>query len=298
MGYSIGSWNLRTFTGNEEKRDIDMIANIIFSENFHIVALQEIMSTKNIMGSQVLESLKKRLPGWDGSIGNFYSRRYGFNVEDYGFGFLWNSRFFQKAPDEGRITDFERFGSVGQISRDPVYMRFIPKNGPFIEIRLINVHIEYRSNSAQDKQKRIEEFKHITGQIHNSINTHRYGNFRPAYTIVMGDYNLTAVICQINEGKDSVFYAQTKQGDETTISKNGYANDYDHFSYNEERFAGIHIKMQRIDSVRKYMNNDFEKHKKMLSDHVPIKLEFELNTRKSSVYAGIYSEDSTNKSEE
>ena len=58
----------------------------------------------------------------------------------------------------------------------------------------------------------------------------------------------------------------------------GYANDYDHFSYNVniERNREVYLNYQRIDAVNKYYNGDFKSYHKNVSDHVPIKMEIEL----------------------
>ena len=82
----------------------------------------------------------------------------------------------------------------------------------------------------------------------------------------------------------------TVQGEFTTLKKppnnnseqevflGGYANDYDHFSYNVdiENIRKVMLNCQRIDAVNNYYNGDFKSYHKNVSDHVPIKLEIEL----------------------
>ena len=53
----------------------------------------------------------------------------------------------------------------------------------------------------------------------------------------------------------------------------GYVHDYDHFSYEEAQFEGVHINAKRIDAVRKYCCDDFEAYHKKVSDHIPIMME-------------------------
>ena len=55
----------------------------------------------------------------------------------------------------------------------------------------------------------------------------------------------------------------------------GYAHDYDHFSFEEKQFEGLMMNARRIDAVRKYCNDDFEKYSKTVSDHIPIMMEIE-----------------------
>ncbi len=62
----------------------------------------------------------------------------------------------------------------------------------------------------------------------------------------------------------------------TELESRGYAHDYDHFSYEESQFEGIKMKVRRVDAVRKYCGDDFEKYLKTVSDHIPIMMEIEL----------------------
>lgn len=60
------------------------------------------------------------------------------------------------------------------------------------------------------------------------------------------------------------------------MESRGYAHDYDHFSYEEEQFKNVRVYVKRIDAVRDYCNDDFEKYLKTVSDHIPILMEIEL----------------------
>ena len=66
--------------------------------------------------------------GWDSSQGNtFKGNRQAFSAQDYGFGFLWNAELVDTCPDIEWWGSFKLFDSLGKISREPVFMRFIPK---------------------------------------------------------------------------------------------------------------------------------------------------------------------------
>lgn len=60
------------------------------------------------------------------------------------------------------------------------------------------------------------------------------------------------------------------------LESRGYAHDYDHFSYEESQFEGVRMKARRVDAVRKYCGDDFEKYLKTVSDHIPVMMEIEL----------------------
>jgi endonuclease/exonuclease/phosphatase family metal-dependent hydrolase len=269
MSYIIGSFNTHEFTG-VGKHDIGILADIILSERFDIVALQEVFRPG------ALDLLKRRLPGWEGCHGRPGNDRAG----DFGFGFLWNTRRIRECSKDSQPIIFSQYKSNLKMRRNPFYGRFTPNGlpgGAFFEIRLVDVHLWWGSqNNPDDINQRNEEFRLITNEIHNYINTHRYGDNMPAYTIILGDYNLLCFWCWQNEKPNQTVI--TKQEEKTTLSsKDGFANDYDHFSYDENRFIGTTARIERVNSVQKYCQNDFEKHKEKVSDHVPIKLELILN---------------------
>jgi len=222
--------------------------------------------------------LQRRLLDWDACHERPAPGRFG----DFGFSFLWNTKRVKESSRDGKPSIIDFRGPY--LTRRPLLGRFSPSDLPgglFFEIRLINVHLRpvpsQNGSDGYDKSKLIEEFKLVTGEIYDYLSNHRYGNFMPAYTIVLGDYNLSAVICQAHEFDTITRYVQTKQEEKTTMSAKGYAKDLDHFSYDVKRFAGIGVKIQRVDSVNKFMRGDFEWHMEKVSNHVPIKFEFGLN---------------------
>jgi endonuclease/exonuclease/phosphatase family metal-dependent hydrolase len=270
VGYTIGSFNTCRFTG-VGRHDIAILADIILLERFDIVALQEVFRP------EALNLLKRRLPGWEACHG----RPGNGHACDFGFGFLWNTKRIRECSKDSRPIIFEQYKSNIRMQRNPFYGRFTPSGlpgGAFFEIRLIDVHLWWGSNSGQnDIKQRNEEYKLITNEIHNSINNHRYGDNMPAYTIILGDYNIVCFWCNQNNTPNQT--VKTRQEEKTTLStdKPSFANDYDHFSYDENRFSGTNVMIERIDSVSKYCQNDFKKHRDKVSDHVPIKLELVLN---------------------
>ena len=270
MGYIIGSFNTCRFTGTG-KHDIGILSDIILSERFDIIALQEVFRP------EALNLLKKRLPGWECSHG----RPGNGPACDFGFGFLWNTKRIRECSKDSQPIIFEQYKSNIRMRRNPFYGRFAPSGllgGAFFEIRLIDIHLWCGSKSSpQDIFQRNEEYKLVTNEIHNYINTRRYGDNMPAYTIILGDYNLFCLYCDQNDNQNQT--VKTKQNEKTTLSTDNesFANDYDHFSYDENRFVGTSINVERIDTVSKYCYNNFEKHREKVSDHIPIKLELVLN---------------------
>lgn len=202
----------------------------------------------------------------------------------------------------------------GQASliRNPLFGRFTPLSCPECEFRLINAHIMYnrsviheelnpRTNELPDPEMRRNEHRILARALYPTIADKVYGNGLPSYTILMGDYNLNLI--GSNAGgpyispQDEVFLLpggarvkciRTVQEKKTTLKRppqddsapdpnaNDYwANNYDHFTYDVNRFEGIGVHTDRVNSVGVYCK-DYVEHRKVISDHVPIIIDIDL----------------------
>jgi endonuclease/exonuclease/phosphatase family metal-dependent hydrolase len=268
------------FTG-VGKHDIGKLADIFLTEHFDIIALQEVFRP------EAVDILLKRLPGWKGSHGRPSLDKAG----DYGFAFLWNPNRVKECSKNGCPIIFEQYKTQNiRMRRNPLYGRFTPSGligGSFFEIRLIDVHLWWGSQSGPpDINQRDKEYELITGEIHDYINTHRYGNFKPAYTIILGDFNMVSFWCHAKEQQTDKNNVRTHQEEKTTISGNNdsFANDYDHFAFDDNRFNATTTIIERVDSVQKYCRNNFEVHRAEISDHIPIKMELVLKKGNTNVF--------------
>ena len=276
MGFVIGSWNIREFTGERERQDIAKIADIIKKEQFDIIALQEV---KKVAG---ITSLKGML----GSHWSFYCDWLDPNISrtaNYGLGFLWNTIKMRECS-ESHPSRVELHKRHMEFERDPLCGKFTPIRLPLFEIRLINVHLCSSTYGINNNiKKRIEEFNSVSGHIYEQISIERYRrtkreeHFKQACTVILGDYNLTLKQCE-NHQMLGLYHADTYQKEGTHIPNEplAYGNDLDHFGYNERMNPGVSFVYERVDTVNKYMGGDFEKHRGELSDHVPIKLKLTL----------------------
>lgn len=316
MGYKLGSFNMYKFqayrSDDKIKKDLDTIASIISSEKFDIVAMQEIFDVTPM--NMILNRLGKR---WKGAWAKPNSRSVQA-AEGYAFIWNTDRIMLAesitasgKRVYQPRIYQQYRLDKKqGQreLVRDPFYGRFKPKNEN-LEIRIVNTHIMFSNGNSDEEDEdrffqlndvamRRNEFEVLVRNILAKENTWRYGNNLAAYTILMGDYNLNLnrewtsgpylqEVVEIDDGRYT-YKIRTVQDQLTTVKNRlrlnpdeparGYANNYDHFSYDEERFADLHPKVKRVDTVRKYCGDDFEKHKKEISDHVPISIEIDLKS--------------------
>ena len=311
MAYRIGSFNMYKFQANrsdeEIHKDIDKIAEIIRQEKFDILALQEIFSE-----TAMKNLLAKLGSSWKGS---WDSPRSTSAQAAEGYAFIWDSKRIELAKSitvEGERTYYPRIYNQYRVDRargqrslirNPYYARFHPLH-TFFEIRLINIHIMYSKNrngaenSLGDAKMRKNELDIIVKSIYGKEADKRYGNNMPAYTVILGDYNLNLkesgaqwpyveeIIRVEEDGR--VKQIRTVQEQLTTLKQpdtsekkdlaNQYANNYDHFSYDEQRFDGVSLLPGRIDTLEKYMQGDLEKHRKTISDHVPIVLQLEMRS--------------------
>lgn len=296
MAYRIGSFNCLNF-GLGESKDVQKIVDIINEENFDIVALQE------LKGKKALDRLLKYMSSskWDGIADD--------TVNDYAF--IWNKNRIKLAETnyKERIKKYEpriykqykidrKLGQT-DLKREPYYARFYPIGGgsPFIEIRIINCHIRFSKNANEEFDfgaiaLRRNEFDVLTKAIYSKEADKRYGDNRPAYTIMLGDYNLNspssqavgAYLIESFEMQDNGIVKRivTKQNELTTLKKqieesgNNYANNYDHFTFDENRFADVAMEFSKVDAVNKYSDGDFEAYSKTVSDHVPILMELKI----------------------
>ncbi len=263
MGYTfvIGSFNTQFLNYNTSKcPKIDCVASIIASEYFDLVALQEVCR------EEALSELCSKLPGkWEYDYSNPPAQKYGR-------AYVWNADRLKVIKPPFIRTDYHVNEKHVRLKREPYYARFTPDGlgGPAIEIRLINLHLE-------PTMKSISELEYLTVSEEILPKFSKYIEidddfYMPAYTISLGDYNLTVHKCNSISEQNEVHAVQYLP---TTVSSkfDRYTdNDLDHFSYISSDFEGFGIEVERIDAVQKYCDGDFSKYRDCVSDHVPIKI--------------------------
>lgn len=261
MNYRIGSFNCLNF-GLGYNKNVQVFADIIYEENLDVIALQEIKRP------EAVEMILKRLPNyWKGCHDS-----YGENASPNDYAYIWNTRRLRECSKDESPEVFSNV-KCDNLIRKPYYGRFSPAGlpgGAFFEFRLIDTHLYYGSSKTIDTSRRIDEFLTLANEVFTRINKKRYGNNMPSYTIMLGDYNMTLAWCERQNIENQNI--QTFQHELTTLSskENSFSSNYDHFTYDTVSFSSISAKVSRINSVEKYCGNDYEKHRKEISDHVPI----------------------------
>lgn len=310
--YVIGSFNLRDFNfsnynekDNEKlSRDFNKISDIILTEKFDVVALQEINAELPL---KYLVSILNRYK----SIVQEYEYVYGTNMpfqrgrkDPERYGFIWNNKRLRllNVKRNNNPGYYENAGTK-DLLRPPYYARFTARGmlgGSNFELRLVNTHI----HDASSEKDRLEEFNILVKQVLPRICEHQElsvdEEFMPAYTFLLGDYNLA-----LNKSERAIYKIEkitrtnytgrnkeyiTVQEEKTSLrTVNGqtsidecYSNNYDHFTYDINLEEKLVLIPQRVEALNKYMiesktpEEKLNSYRMKVSDHVPIKLEVDL----------------------
>lgn len=180
---------------------------------------------------------------------------------------------------------------------------------PIIELRLINAHIRYSrgkdgealQGTVSEGVLRNNELETLIKYIYYNVSDKEYGardgegSPRNSFTILLGDYNLNLSdssakspyirkfieSCSIGSKKTEKGEKQidTVQCHLSTLKKplenqeqhtNIFSNNYDHFSYDKNKFSEVSHSEILINTVEKYCNGDLNEYYKKVSDHVLI----------------------------
>lgn len=324
MSYIIGSFNLlkMDFKSNEEtKKNFDKIANIIREEKFDVIALQEIIAE-----IAVKEIVKRLGPMYWDYVFKPSTITVSKDAQREGYAFLWKKKRLRlvdadsavEIKDEYRIKRNSTGAYIhqGSLVRPPLVVRLTPQGllgGSNFEIRLINTHIAFNSpinciDKYGDADLRRMELKTLSEEVYRRVSSKRYGTNLPAYTILMGDYNLCLAGCGTPVVDEIIDITETRklktvQREKTSLKQtvttyntsdlnlehdtdvknendiSSYSQNYDHFSYELTLDDKMRLTASRVEALGKYYGNDLELYRKEVSDHVPIKLIMDLKTR-------------------
>lgn len=319
MSYKIGSFNMCNCNFRSDKetaKSFKMIAEIIDKENFDIVAMQEVLS-ENVLKDKLAHLLPNGKKNWkyrwiqpvQHTAGGMGDKR------GEGYAYLWNANKIDLVHSEDEDSGTKISEPViwsqysgrkyQKIKREPYYARFSPNGlsgGSFFELRLINTHILFGKNTGE----RLAEFQRLVENVYVNIANRRYGNNMPAYTILLGDYNLTTAQLQSKDSLtvEKIFIGDNRderikrtimtvqdlpstinriQKEDGSYSSTGYTtNDYDHFSFTKDMNEAMSLIPSRIDAVGKYYTDKeepFTEYRREVSDHVPVALTINLKKR-------------------
>lgn len=236
-----------------------------------------------------------------------------------GYSFLWNSEKLELLRDENdrliypsifRNYKTDYGDGAWRLIRDPLYGRFKLK-GTKVELRLITTHIAFGKPSVGNTKEgydydkgaialRQHEFSVLAGSVYSRISDYRADvNVTVPYTVILGDYNLNlrssgadhafvdAVAFFDSTGRQTAAPVAdaraiyTVQDEMTTLGKDQYSNNYDHFSF-DDRVKGVVVGIGRIDAVHSQEKPEDQTEEEKfagfyrdVSDHVPIILDID-----------------------
>lgn len=324
MSYVIGSFNMLKMdlkSNDETKKNFDNIAKIIKREGFDVVALQEVIS------EYAIKHLVKYLGEmkWD-YIFRPSTITVSKDTQKEGYAFLWKKNKFNLVDADSAVETKDEYrirrNGLGQyihknsLVRPPLVIRLSTADilgSSNFELRLINTHIAFNSpvncvDKYSDSDLRKMELQTLSEEVYRRVSSKRYGTNLPAYTFLLGDYNLclagggSPIVDEIIDitnkrklktvQKEKTSLKQTKhtyvtddlnsEKDTDIKTENGvenYSKNYDHFSYEVDLDDRLSLTATRVEALGKYYDNDLELFRKEISDHVPIKLVLNLKRR-------------------
>lgn len=202
-------------------------------------------------------------------------------------------------PLIGRFTFKD--GQYGELRIINTHIRFSQKKTREQEDPNYPIGDGDRDSSELEKNQRRIEYYQLCQKVYSRFATRIFGSddvespANNAYTIMVGDYNLNLnrkwtkspyiieekiildeeykgkkVIIQTFQEGLTTLKRITEQNEKEYNNKPKYVNNYDHATYDINRFQGIEINVGKVDAVRLYKNGDFAYFRKNVSDHIPI----------------------------
>lgn len=206
-----------------------------------------------------------------------------------------------------------------RLIRDPLYARLILREKKSAELRILVAHLIYGkptintlddSFSIEDSAvaMRRKEFNTLAGKIYYRVSKdNAVPECTQAYTLLLGDYNLNLESSPAKgayvpsnayeQGLAVAFYDDygnmvdadsakikiyTSQSELSTLKSDEpqYANNYDHFSFNDTVKRQI-PDLKKIRALHEFVgdaddHDAFDKYKETVSDHVPIIIELNI----------------------
>lgn len=296
MSIRICSFNLHNAGQNAKEEKLKKIAEVIAKEDIDIAAFQEVFCPQT--GMVEPQSFAPPLSVILRHLG-FYWKGY-FDAPKQasdareGYAFLWNTQkvdlaktrlsngmeriFFPRIVNQYRLkTENQQIALI----RNPLFGRFFPKDGQFVEFRLINTHIRFSKTAGINSDNtdivlpseicmRQNEFAVLTRTIYPKLSDKIYGkdecgDSRPSYTIMLGDYNLNLKrswttfpyipeeIVEIAENgmENKTKVIQTFQEGLTTLKRvpEGHEEEYKHMQKYANNFDHVTYDTRRFSGI-------------------------------------------------
>ncbi|TKC57564.1 endonuclease [Pedobacter hiemivivus] len=248
---TLGSWNIQNFGKSKNDDELAYIAKVV--NKFDVIAIQEVVAGYG--GSQAVARLADELnrmgSKWDYVISNPTSSPTGSSKERYAF--VWNT---SKVKKNGTAWLEETYGLM--IDREPYYCRFTVGRKTFT---VANFHAVPKSKQPETE---IKYFKFLP-------------DLYPGDNLIFcGDFNLPQSHSVFNPlwktGHTSAFKGQKTSLKQKCVNGNCLASEYDNFYF---KASGINV--LRTGIVHFYQDFEDLRTARLISDHVPIYMQFSLD---------------------
>ncbi|MFE3849454.1 endonuclease/exonuclease/phosphatase family protein [Flavobacterium sp. LB3P45] len=246
----IVSWNLENFGKSKSEETITYIANSL--KNYDLIAIQEVVAGYG--GAQavarLIDELNRRGAKWDYVISDPTSST-AYKTERYAF--IWKTSKLKKI---GRAWLEKKYNL--EIDREPYFCTFQYKNKQFT---VANFHAITKNRQPETE---IKYFKYLPAEY-------------PTLNLIFaGDFNCPQSHTVFNPLK-KMGYQSILVNQKTSLKKeckNGQclASEFDNMYFNISRITTINSGV-----ISFYKNFRSLKEARIISDHIPIWLEFSLN---------------------
>jgi deoxyribonuclease-1-like protein len=247
---SLCSWNLKDLGKSKSDSEIEFIANTI--KSFDVIAIQEVVAGYG--GPQAVarlhSALNRKGTSWDYVISDPTSSS-AYKTERYAF--IWKTTKLRKVGDAWLEKKYHL-----EIDREPFYIT-LDANGK--HFTLVNFHAITKS---MQPEKEIKYFKFLPA-AYSDLNL-----------IFAGDFNVPA--------SHTVFYPLRKMGyssgltgQKTSLKQTCLDNDCLSSEFDNFYFAQARVKSHKSGIIPFYKEFADHGEARLISDHVPVFLEFSLN---------------------
>ena len=244
------SWNLENFGKSKSEETIHYIANTL--RNYDLIAIQEVVAGYG--GAQAVarlaDELNRKGAQWDYVISDPTSSS-AYKTERYAF--IWKTSKLKKI---GRAWLEKKYHL--EIDREPYFCTFQYENKQFT---VVNFHAITKNKQPETE---IKYFKFLPDEYPN-LNL-----------IFAGDFNCPQSHTVFNPlkkmGYQSILVDQKTSLKKECKNDNCLASEFDNMYYNTSKFNGI-----KSGFIPFYKNFNSLKDARIISDHIPIWLEFSLN---------------------
>jgi endonuclease/exonuclease/phosphatase family metal-dependent hydrolase len=246
---TVCSWNLENFGSSKNNKTLEFIANSL--QTFDVIAIEEVVAGDGGASAvaKLADIMNRKGKSWDYCISNPTSTK-GHKSERYAF--IWNKSRISRMGEAWLEQKYSN-----DIEREP-YMATFRKEGKLFTIGCFHAVPKSAGPAAE-----IKYFKFIPAE-YPSLNLIFCGDFNcPQSNSVFSPLKRMGYVPALHDQKTTLR--------DKCINGDCLASEYDNFFFNKSK-----IKLVNAGILHFYQSFPTTKDAKRVSDHVPVKLTFEV----------------------